>query len=162
MKKKIWIILAACLVLALCLLPILIPRGAQVGEHMGITVGMPAEKITELVPEKYLFQISRYSFYTNSYGHPVVAIRNTETDLIESVNSFDKDLVSNAPASFEKIRPGMDIVDVVRQVGLPFGCRTSGIFTLDFLSSDNEIYVIYFTRDSNGNDIVDTVVGPND
>lgn len=161
MKKRVWIILAACLLAAILLIA-LIPRATQLKDYRGVTVGIPAERITELVPEKHLFQIHRYSFYTNNYGHPVVAVCNTETGLIETIKSFDRNFISNTPASFDKIRPGMDVFDVVSHVGLPFACRTSGFFTLEFISSDDEIYVIYFVSDSAGNDVVDTVVSPMD
>ena len=56
----------------------------------------------------------------------------------------------------------MDVMDVVAQVGLPYASRTDGVFALEFLSDDEQIYLVYFTANESGTDIVHTVIGPED
>lgn len=159
---KILIIILAAVILAAISLILIIPRFNQVSDTHGIEVGMDADNIKDSIAEKFLYEVGKYSFYTNENGHPVVAATDPQTGLIQSIKTFDKAFISNKPDSFRKIKAGMDVMDVVAQVGLPYASRTDGVFALEFLSDDEQIYLVYFSSDESGTDIVHSVIGPKD
>jgi len=126
----------------------------SITDYEGVSVGMPAEEIYELVPEDY-FGYTGYIFYLNKWGNPVVVNFDDYSAgyPVEEVRCFSSLWTSRSPKAFKRLKEGMDVFDVTRIVGIPLGTRTSGMRTTYYTDTLGNEWVIYWgSKVENPND----------
>lgn len=108
----------------------------------GAYVGMSDVDFYNLFPDDKAFHYTYYSFYTNSIGDYVVArIHNHQ---IVELKCIRKLTTNPSDATFNRIKDGTDLMDVVAMVGIPYDSFTFGMSSCAFHCSDGNNYSIYW------------------
>lgn len=137
-SKRTKAIIIAVIILAILCAFIFIPLPVYDGAY----VGMSYIDFINLFPREKAFHYFRYSFYTNSLGDYVVARHHNDT--IVELKSIRKLTTNPSEATFNRIKEGTDLMDVVAMVGIPAGSYTSGMSTCYFYTNNGSRYTIYW------------------
>ena len=138
MKKMIAFLLAAVL--------LLLPACSNPGkvESGKVHVGMSYADFKEAIDGKECFQYVGYAFYETENGMIEAAHFDGAYTEVKEVKSFDKAKTNRSTKSFESIREGMTIWEVIEKVGLPYGTETFGMISLAFKANNGDCYSIYW------------------
>ena len=110
----------------------------------GISVGMTSAEVREGLKSRNIeyFEYSPCFFFEDEEGMNVVVRTSVSADsLVKEVKRFKK-TIGNSD-DFGQIKEGMTIFEVVEFVGIPIESTTSGMSSVDFLSSDGSRYRVY-------------------
>ena len=115
--------------------------------YVGMTYNEFVEKYVDISYEQYW----QYVFFVNSSGNNVVVKFSGDGKKIEKLASYTA--VLPKAEDFSSLQKDMTIFDVVEKVGLPFRSATFGLQTLDFKSSNDEIFRINLKNNIEDNSI---------
>ena len=115
--------------------------------YVGMTYDEFVEKHIDISYEQYW----QYVFFVNSDGNSAVIKFSGDGKKIEKIASYAA--VSPKAEDFSSLQTDMTIFDVVEKVGLPFRSVTSGLQTLDFKASNDEMFRINWKNNIEDNSI---------
>jgi outer membrane protein assembly factor BamE (lipoprotein component of BamABCDE complex) len=123
--------------------------GVEEIKEKNIYEGMSFEEFKEINPEESYFQYyGGYLFGKTNDGDHYVAQLSDDCRVISKVSCYEEESIDDSDATFEKIKEGMTVEQVVSMVGIPEGSYTSGMITLAFRSNTEAQYWVYFRQAS--------------
>ena len=115
------------------------------GAHVGMSLHDFAA-IYDTISEDCRYKYNRYAFYETELGFIVVAGESLETMTVSSLECFFPPLMQPNKLSAKRVKPGMDLFDVIRIMGKPAGSFTSGFISLGYVLSDGTRFTVYFNN----------------
>lgn len=132
----------------ICIL-LLIMSGSSCKKLMTIEVGMTYDEFENKntnIDYKHYFG---YVFHDNGDGTITIASFEPKSGYtVGRIETYSKP--SPSKNDFGLIKPGMDLFEVTKLVGIPKDSTTFGFATLDYLSEDGLKYIVYLQTDIEG------------
>ena len=91
-----------------------------------------------------------YAFGTDVFGNPIVLewdLNDESEYIIKNAKIFSAADTDNSPESFQELKIGMTIYEVVEKVGIPVEIPVTGVFYLTFFDSEGVGHLISWTGD---------------
>ena len=136
MKKrlKFWVILG----ISLCVL--FTTACGVVNEESNLEEGMLYQDF--LTAYEDAIYIGKYALISIDNTTNTVVTFDDDFTKVEIVQHFEKKVPTEA--DFSNVKDGMSVCDVIEIVGMPLGRFTSGMISLDYESSEEMHFRIYF------------------